>query len=149
MDFLLLVYKSGNIAWVTYIQEAKCIHVFLDGKLSLLRGTFTQNWDETITLLAIKRKMWAHIYIWRNSTFRVPINTPSVKQRIKWQWQWHWNTLWRSKISPRPIPKRQPKHQNFKVAAQPVHSFRFQHFLVDFCAQWQYEKSNSLLTTQT
>ena len=29
----------------------------------------------------------------------------------------HWNALWRSKIGPRPIPKRQPKCQNFKATA--------------------------------
>ena len=29
----------------------------------------------------------------------------------------HWNALWRSKIGPRPIPKRHPKRQNFKAAA--------------------------------
>ena len=29
----------------------------------------------------------------------------------------HWNALWRSKMGPRSIPKRQPKHQNFKAAA--------------------------------
>ena len=37
----------------------------------------------------------------------------------------HWNALWRSKIGPRPIPKRQPKRQNFKAAARCVYAFRF------------------------
>ena len=29
----------------------------------------------------------------------------------------HWNVLWRSKMSPRSIPKRHGKRQNFKAAA--------------------------------
>ena len=29
----------------------------------------------------------------------------------------HWNEMWRSNIGPRPIPKCQPKRQNFKAAA--------------------------------
>ena len=35
----------------------------------------------------------------------------------------HWNTLWRSKMGPRSIPKRHGKRQNFKAATRCGYSF--------------------------
>ena len=70
------------------------------------------------------------------------MNTLSVKGQVATAaaaaaLTFYWNTLWCLKIGPRPIPKHQPKRQNFKAAAlrllnipaRCIHTLRWSIFL--------------------